>query len=58
MTDPPPHGEGPWLEVTCSPDFVAWLARQRFALAFTTDQAGKLFLLGHHPDGARGARPS
>src|SRR5262249_6499979 len=41
----------PWLEVTCSRDFPAWLQQQRISLACTTYQTGKLFLLGCHPDG-------
>ena len=36
----------PWLEVTASRDFPSWLAEHRISLAFTTYQAGKLFLLG------------
>ncbi len=42
---------GPWVEVTGSPYFSAWLAEQRVSLAFTTYQTGKLFLLGRHPEG-------
>jgi uncharacterized protein (TIGR03032 family) len=41
----------PWVEVTGSPGLSAWLAGQHVSLAFTTYQTGKLFLLGHHPDG-------
>src|SRR5262245_43130195 len=41
----------PWLEVYSSRDFPAWLAGQRVGLAFTTYQAGKLFLIGTQPDG-------
>jgi uncharacterized protein (TIGR03032 family) len=41
----------PWLAVTSSRQFPAWLAEQRLSLAFTTYQAGKLFFLGAHPDG-------
>jgi uncharacterized protein (TIGR03032 family) len=40
----------PWLEITSSRHFGAWLAEQHISLAFTTYQAGKLFLLGRHPD--------
>jgi uncharacterized protein (TIGR03032 family) len=43
--------EEPWIEVTSSRHFAAWLDEQRISLAFTTYQAGKLFLLGRHPDG-------
>ena len=41
----------PWVEVTASRQFPAWLAEMRLSLAFTTYQAGKLFLLGLQPDG-------
>src|SRR4051812_4070389 len=41
----------PWVEVTSSRQFPAWLAEQRLSLAFTTYQAGKLFFLGCQPDG-------
>jgi len=37
--------------LTCSRDFPRWLASTKSALAFTTYQAGKLFLLGVKPDG-------
>jgi uncharacterized protein (TIGR03032 family) len=43
--------EEPWIEVTSSRDFPAWLAEQRVSLAFTTYQTGKLFMLGRYPDG-------
>jgi uncharacterized protein (TIGR03032 family) len=55
MTDQPNPAasspEEPWIEVTSSRDFPAWLAEQRVSLAFTTYQTGKLFLLGRYPDG-------
>src|SRR4051812_1010039 len=41
----------PSLELLASRQFTAWLAEQRLALACTTYQAGKLFLLGLQPDG-------
>jgi uncharacterized protein (TIGR03032 family) len=41
----------PTLELTTSRQFTAWLAEQRVSLAFTTYQAGKLFLLGCKADG-------
>lgn len=41
----------PWLNVLGSRDLPNWLADQQISLAFTTYQAGKLFLLGRHPDG-------
>ena len=40
----------PWVEVTGS----AQLAEQRVSLAFTTYETGKLFLLGHKPEGTLG----
>ncbi|MCC2662352.1 MAG: hypothetical protein K0R41_1737 [Geminicoccaceae bacterium] len=39
------------LELTASRQFTTWLAEQRISLAFTTYQAGKLFLLGLQTDG-------
>jgi uncharacterized protein (TIGR03032 family) len=39
------------LELTASRQFTPWLAEQRVSLAFTTYQAGKLFLIGLQPDG-------
>lgn len=39
------------LELNTSRHFVAWMAEQKVSLAFTTYQAGKLFLLGVQPDG-------
>ena len=47
----PSANQEPWLEVTASRHLSSWLAEQRLSLAFTTYQSGKLFLLGHHPDG-------
>src|SRR6478735_2153525 len=41
----------PQLEVTGSRLFAAWLAGTKASLAFTTYQAGKLFLIGLQPDG-------
>jgi uncharacterized protein (TIGR03032 family) len=41
----------PRLELTGSRLFTAWLAQARVSLAFTTYQAGKLFLIGLAPDG-------
>src|SRR5262245_31148035 len=37
--------------LTSSRHFPDWLARTRTSLAFTTYQAGKLFLIGLRPDG-------
>jgi uncharacterized protein (TIGR03032 family) len=44
-------GAPPALAVTCSRNFEGWLHEQRISLAFTTYQAGKLFLLGLGPQG-------
>ena len=41
----------PKLELTASRHFAAWLAGSKASLAFTTYQAGKLFLIGMRPDG-------
>src|SRR5215467_9289341 len=41
----------PPLEVHSSRQFPNWLAEQKVSLAFTTYQAGKLFLIGLQPDG-------
>jgi uncharacterized protein (TIGR03032 family) len=41
----------PQFELTTSRQFPNFLAEQRISLAFTTYQAGKLFLLGLQPDG-------
>jgi uncharacterized protein (TIGR03032 family) len=47
----PAAAPAPWLEVTSSPHFAGWLAEQQVALAFTTYQTGKLFVVGRQPDG-------
>jgi uncharacterized protein (TIGR03032 family) len=39
------------LKIDASRGLPAWLAEQQVSLAFTTYQAGKLFLLGLKPDG-------
>src|SRR6478672_10852162 len=41
----------PWLEVTCSRHFTAWMAEHDVSLAATTYQTGKLLLFGRKPDG-------
>ena len=38
----------PWLEVTASRQFPAWLAEHNVSLALTTYQTGKLILIGRH----------
>lgn len=40
----------PKVEITRSQFFTQWMAQQKASLAFTTYQAGKLFLLGLDPD--------
>ena len=45
------EGQSPAFELTASRQFTSWMAEQRVSLAFTTYQAGKLFLLGLQPDG-------
>lgn len=47
---PAPAAE-PQFELTTSRQFPNFLAEHRLSLAFTTYQAGKLFLLGLKPDG-------
>jgi len=41
----------PKLELSASRGFEAWLASAGVSLAFTTYQAGKLFLIGQQPNG-------
>lgn len=41
----------PKLELNTSRQFTNWMFEQKLSLAFTTYQAGKLFLLGLQPDG-------
>lgn len=48
---PQESGEAPCLKLTGSRLFASWLAGQGASLAFTTYQAGKLFLIGSKPDG-------
>ena len=43
--------QAPRLELTGSRQFSSWLAESGVSLAFTTYQAGKLFLIGLQPDG-------
>nr|MBA3494754.1 TIGR03032 family protein [Gammaproteobacteria bacterium] len=44
----PATGTAPF-EVFCSRHFTGWLSDERLSLAFTTYQAGKLFLIGLNP---------
>jgi uncharacterized protein (TIGR03032 family) len=46
---PSPPTETALFEVFCSRHFTGWLADERLSLAFTTYQAGKLFLIGLNP---------
>lgn len=48
---PPGAKTEPWLEVTCSRHFTAWMAEQKVSLACTTYQTAKLLLFGRKPDG-------
>jgi len=41
----------PRLELTCSRLFTSWLEKEQLSLAFTTYQAGKLFLIGRRDNG-------
>lgn len=41
----------PALALTASRGFVSWMTSERVSFAFTTYQAGKLFLIGLQPDG-------
>jgi uncharacterized protein (TIGR03032 family) len=43
--------QAPKLEITTSRQFVSWMAEQRVSFAFTTYQAGKLFLIGLKEEG-------
>ena len=43
--------EAPLLELTTSRQFPEWLAQSKLSLAFSTYQAGKLFLIGRKPEG-------
>ena len=43
--------QSPKLELTGSRQLVSWLAEQRLSFAFSTYQAGKLFLIGLQKDG-------
>ena len=47
----PDPAAAPKFELTASRQFAGWMGEQRIALAFTTYQAGKLFLLGLNPEG-------
>lgn len=40
----------PWVEISASRNFAAWLRGQNISLAFTTYETGKLFLVGVKED--------
>ena len=46
-----PKAVSPALEIRASRQFMSWLQEQKASLAFSTYQAGKLFLIGSKPDG-------
>ncbi|MFV0443057.1 MAG: TIGR03032 family protein [Planctomycetaceae bacterium] len=51
MADSPAQAaDKPTLDITASRQFPEWLAEQQLSLAFTTYQAGKLFLIGLQPN--------
>ena len=50
-TQPNLADPSPTLEINASRQFVPWLAEQQCSLAFSTYQAGKLFLVGLQPNG-------
>ncbi|MEK6787757.1 MAG: TIGR03032 family protein [Pseudomonadota bacterium] len=50
MSDLATAPESAIFSLDTSRQFVSWLAEQQVSLAFTTYQAGKLYLIGHKPD--------
>ena len=46
-----PPAAAPDRIIYASPNFTEWLAAQNVSLAFTTYQAGRLFMIGRKPDG-------
>lgn len=48
----PTGADKPRFEISSSRQFTAWMAEHNVSLAFTTYQAGKVFLLGLNPDGS------
>jgi len=46
----------PWLQLSASRGFSAWLSAQNASLAFTTYQAGKLVMVGLGPEGRLAVR--
>lgn len=49
--DPAPEAEAGGPTILASPNLAGWLAQANVSLAFTTYQAGRLFLIGRKPDG-------
>ena len=45
------QSDEPKLELTGSRPLTTWMAEHYISLAFTTYQAGKLFLIGFQPKG-------
>src|SRR5690606_33410955 len=45
----------PPVRVTCTPGFLDWLAAEGIAVAFTTYQTNRLFLVGRREDGGLAA---
>jgi uncharacterized protein (TIGR03032 family) len=50
-TTPPQKPAEPQLQISTSRQFMNWLADSKVSLAFTTYQAGKVFLVGAQADG-------
>ncbi len=51
MNEPSPSAAELRLTIQASRHFTSWLAETGIGLAFSTYRVGKLFLLGHRPDG-------
>ena len=51
VDQPVSESNEPWVQIYGSRHFAAWLDEQHVSLAFSTYQAGKLFLVGRRPDG-------
>jgi len=51
MTQASTKSPAPWLRVSASRDFPAWLEAQGASIAFTTYQAGRLLMIGLDSDG-------
>lgn len=49
--NPASEANAPWVNLYGSRHLVGWLTDQQVSLAFTTYQAGRLFLLGRRADG-------